>query len=424
MRSRPELIPLLTPTLTKYVPSQPHPKQQAFLWLPHREALFGGAAGGGKSEALLMAALQYVDVPGYAAILFRRTYTDLALPRALMDRAQQWLHGTDAGWDERDKTWRFPNGASLTFGYLDHEQAKFRYQSAEFQFVGFDELTQFSESQYLFLFSRLRRREGQTIPLRMRAASNPGGMGHEWVKARFIDGRSPDRVFIPARLEDNPSIDQAEYEESLAKLDLVTRRQFRFGDWDIRPSGNVFKAHWFEIIPAAPAEAEWVRYWDLAATEAKHTDDPDYTVGVLMGRTPQGVFVVQDLQRVRATPAAVEAIVKQQAWLDDPDIAIRMEQEPGSSGKATIWHYATMLAGHDFRGIPSTGSKELRAAPLSAQAEAGNVKLVAGPWNREFISELCAFPEAGHDDQVDAASGAFAQLAQPRARLTAKPRGL
>ncbi len=190
-----------------WIPHDPTPKQAEFLLMPDLEVLFGGSAGGGKSEALLMAALQYVDVPGYAAILFRRTYTDLALPGALMDRAHEWLQGTAAKWSEKNKTWTFPSGATLSFGYLENENDKYRYQSAEFQFIGFDELTQFTETQYLYLFSRLRRLEGSKIPLRMRAASNPGGVGHEWVKQRFIVG---DKPFVPASLDDNPYIDRVQ----------------------------------------------------------------------------------------------------------------------------------------------------------------------------------------------------------------------
>ncbi len=124
-----------------WIPHEPTPKQAEFLLLPDREAFYGGAAGGGKSDALLMAALQYVEVPNYAAILFRRTFADLALPGALMDRSQEWLSGTEARWNERDKTWTFPSGATISFGYLEHENHKYRYQSAEFQFIGFDELT-------------------------------------------------------------------------------------------------------------------------------------------------------------------------------------------------------------------------------------------------------------------------------------------
>ena len=104
-----------------------------------------------------MAALQYVEVPEYAAILFRQSYADLSLPGALMDRAHGWLFQTDARWGDLKKTWIFPSGATLSFGYLENENDKYRYQSAEFQFVGFDELTQFTESQYTYLHSRLRR---------------------------------------------------------------------------------------------------------------------------------------------------------------------------------------------------------------------------------------------------------------------------
>src|SRR5687767_893160 len=133
---------------SRYIPHTPTPKQHAFLWLDTKEAFFGGSAGGGKSDALLMAALQYVDVPGYAAIIFRRSYTDLALPGAIMSRAQEWLANSDAKWNDNEKQFTFPSGAVVTFAYLKAPNDKFRYQSAEFQFVGFDELTHFPEDDY------------------------------------------------------------------------------------------------------------------------------------------------------------------------------------------------------------------------------------------------------------------------------------
>jgi predicted phage terminase large subunit-like protein len=226
----------------KYCIHKPTRKQTEFLLRQELEVLYGGAAAGGKSDALLMAALQYAWVPGYAALILRRTYADLALSGAIMDRSLQWLSGSDAHWDASGHKWTFPSGATLTFGYLESERDKYRYQSAEFQFIGFDELTQFTETQYSYLFSRLRRLKDVDVPLRMRSASNPGGVGHEWVKNRFkIDtGGDSSRPFIGAKLDDNPHVDQEAYEEALSKLDYVTREQLRRGDWTITHSGGIF----------------------------------------------------------------------------------------------------------------------------------------------------------------------------------------
>ncbi|MGE4334590.1 MAG: phage terminase large subunit [Pigmentiphaga sp.] len=402
--------------LNPWIPHEPTTKQAEFLLLPHIEALYGGAAGGGKSNALLMAALQYVDVPGYSAILFRRTYSDLALPGALMDRAHEWLDGTAAEWRDKDKTWRFPSGATLSFGYLENENDKFRYQSAEFQFIGFDELTQFAESQYRYLFSRLRRLRGAGVPLRMRAASNPGGVGHEWVRARFLpdEGGHPERPFIPAFLEDNPYLDREEYELSLAQLDPVTRAQLRNGDWRARRTGGMFKREWFEggIIERPPPGIRLVRYWDLASTEAKPGKDPDWTCGALVGEQ-DGVYYIVDVRRIRAAPGDVETLIRQTAEVDGRDVSVYMEQEPGSSGVNTIHHYSRrVLRGYSFRGIKTTGSKISRANPVSAAASNGNIKLVRGSWIPEFLDEFEAFPYSAHDDQVDAVSGAVEVLSK------------
>lgn len=229
----------LTPRLTPYIPHGPTPPQTAFLLLDALEAFYGGAAGGGKSDALLMAALQYVDVPGYSALILRRTFPELSQPGAIMSRSHEWLgqwrkHGVQ--WNEQKKRWTFPSGATLTFGYLRSIRDVYQYQGAEFQFVGFDELTQFPEEPYTYLFSRLRRPEQgplAQVPLRMRAASNPGNVGHGWVKNRLVmpDARQPGRVFIPAKLSDNPHLDRDTYVESLSHLGPILRRQLLDGDW-------------------------------------------------------------------------------------------------------------------------------------------------------------------------------------------------
>jgi hypothetical protein len=236
-----------------YQQQTPTPRQDLFLKCTHREAFYGGSAGGGKSSALLIAALEYVHIPGYSALLLRRTFQDLSKPGALMDRAREWLAGSGATWNEQKKQWRFPSGAVIAFGYLVNESDIYQYQGAEYQFIGFDELTQFTERQYTYLFSRLRRLSGQNVPLRMRSASNPGGIGAEWVQQRFIpDNWLPEfgrdlaviekdgRAFVPAKLVDNPHLDQESYKQSLQELDEVTRAQLLEGDWQVRMRGNIY----------------------------------------------------------------------------------------------------------------------------------------------------------------------------------------
>jgi len=370
--------------------------------------LYGGAAGGGKSDALLMAALQFIEIPGYTAILFRRTYRDLALPEALMDRAQEWLGGTQAKWNGENHTWTFPSTARLCFGYMETEADKYRYQSAAFQFIGFDEVTQFLETEYKFMFSRLRRLETSLVPLRMRGASNPGGVGHEWVKQRFlVEGHEKNRVFIPAKLEDNPYLDQITYRASLNELDPVTRAQLLNGDWSARTTGGKFRREWFKIVDDYPKDAPKARYWDLAATEAAPGKDPDYTVGALLTQKA-GVIYIIDIKRTRGRPQQIEALIRQTAELDGKEVDVHMETEPGSTGIANIDHYARdILLGFSFHGQRTTGSKEIRANPVSSAAEAGNVKLVRGSWINDFLDEIEAFPQGAHDDQVDAVTGAF-----------------
>jgi predicted phage terminase large subunit-like protein len=361
-----------------------------------------------------MAALQYADFPSYAAIIFRRTYADLTLPGALIDRSLEWLGGTEAQWNSQSHKWTFPSGASVAFGNLEREQDKFRYQSAEFQFIGFDELTHFTETQYRYLFSRLRRLEDVDIPLRMRSASNPGNIGHDWVKRRFLlEGEQYNRVFIPAKLDDNPSLDKQQYIKSLNELDPVTRRQYLLGDWTARHGGSIFKREYFKdrIIQHPPPElVNITRFWDRASTAPKDNNDPDWTVGLKLGEL-KGQYYVLDIVRFRGTPKQNEDKILQTAQADGYKISVRMEQEPGSSGVDTIDYYArNVLKGYNFKGVKTTGSKAERAAPVATAAEQHNIFIVNGEYVSSFLDELEAFPIGSHDDQVDALSGAFEQL--------------
>jgi len=358
-----------------------------------------------------MAALQYVDVPGYAALLLRRTFKALTLPEALLDRSRMWLYGK-ARWQSDSNAWVFPSGAKVVFGYLEADKDVEQYQSAAFNFIGFDELTQFTNYQYRYMFSRARRLEGSNVPIRIRGASNPGSIGHEWVKQRFIiEGKEQGRPFIPAKINDNPHLDRVAYIKTLANLDPLTRKRLLNGDWSARQAGTKFRREWFEIVDSVPVRLRQVRFWDMAATEPKPGKEPDWTAGCRMGISEDNIIYIMDMKRLRGTPQANERLVKQTAELDGRAIPVRMEQEGGSSGVIAIDHYQRrVLFGWDYRGAIARGDKETRANPVSSQAESGNVKLVRGPWINEFLDEVESFPGGVHDDQVDAVSGAFASL--------------
>ena len=414
-----EAARLLVPRLTKYIIHVPEPPQQAFMLLDQKEAFYGGAAGGGKSDALLMTALQYVDIPGYAAMIFRRTYTELALPEAIMARSHEWLAGTDAVWQGTDHQWVFPSQATLNFAHVQHDQDRFAYQGAAFQFIAFDELTEFPEIVYRFLLSRARRPSGLTgrqladVPIRVRGASNPGGMGHDWVKARFVDPEtSAGRPFIPAKLGDNPHLDQEDYTATLMELDPLTRKRLLDGDWSVRPMGAMMRTEWFKTVDNAPGPIQrTIRVWDFAATEDEGGNDPDWTVGMKVGLLANRQLIILDVERFRKTAGDVERAVEAAALRDGRRVRVIIKQEPGSSGKTVVHYYKRKLLGWAVHGVPDTGSKEDRVAPFASQAQIGNVLLLRGSWNGAFLDEAGQFPTKGvHDDQVDCAGTALQQL--------------
>jgi predicted phage terminase large subunit-like protein len=417
----------LTPKMTKYVPPDHDPtinhKLHAFLLLNDLEVFYGGAAGGAKTEGLLMAALQYVDVPGYDAILFRRTFQELDMANSLMNRAMEWLHpyrkSKEVHWSEKTHRYTFPSGATLTFGHIEHENDKYNYKSAEFQFIGFDELTGFSETQYRYLFSRLRRNlKKPWVPLRMRSGSNPGGEGHFWVKKRFLEeAKLHNAIFIPSLMEDNPALDRNEYEQSLDKLDAVEYEQLRWGNWEVSDKGPYFdRVNFKEITEKDLPEGymKKIRYWDRAATKFKpgtpESRQPKFTAGVLMGEK-EGKYYILDVQRFREDPAGNEANIKQTAINDGGNVDIWKEQEPGSAGVDVIDHYARrVLKAFHFQGDKVTGSKESRAEKFSTAVKQGRVYIIKAPWNNAYYDELELFPNGRYLDQADASSGVYDKL--------------
>lgn len=432
--SRARLAAILQATVldNPFIPHAPTLKQATFLVAPEREVLYGGAAGGGKSDALLMAALQYVEDPSYSALILRRTYSDLNMDGAIMDRAHEWLDGTGAEWSEKNKRWTFPSGARLTFGYCENKTDMARYKSAEFQFIGIDEVTDL-DGWITFLISRLRRKEGSVVPIRWRMATNPGGRGHEWVKARYIedlDGnpiRHPERRFIPAGLDDNPHLDADEYAAALDELDPVSREQLKKGDWNVKPKGNMFRREWFPIVERedVPSRARYVRRWDMASTEEAPGKDPDWTVGTLLAYH-DGVTWIVDVVRFREASKKTDERMAETAAVDGRRVRIRWEEEGGSAGKKVTDHLRRrVFPGYDAKGERSTGSKTDRARPFSAACapsegeEHGNVRLVRGAWIPAWLDEVEAFPDPTvHDDQVDSASSGYSDVATPGMKVS------
>lgn len=171
--------------------------------------------------------------------------------------------------------------------------------------------------------------------------------------------------------------------------------------------GGMFKRDWVRYDSPLPANAVRCRYWDKAATHG----DGDWTVGCLMS-VQDGRYCIEDIVRLQGSPYEVQQTIRATAERDGRDVIIRMEQEPGSSGVDVIDHYSRqVLQGFDFRPDKVTGNKELRAGPMAAAMECGNLWFLRAPWNRELESELLEFPLGEHDDQVDACSGAFRTLA-------------
>ncbi len=240
----------------------PQPKQQVFQSRWEDEVLFGGAAGGGKSDALLAEALRQIHIPNYRGILFRATFPQL---EAMIDRSQSMFTQASkrAKYNTSEKKWTFPSGARIFFGYMQREKDKHNYQGKPYDFIGFDELTHFSFTQYMYLKSR-NRPKGPNTRVYMRATANPGGIGHGWVKERFITAAPPQttiteqvevkgpdgklykenrhRIFIPSSVFDNQKLleNDPNYIFTLGALPNKERQALLYGDWDSF-EGQVFE---------------------------------------------------------------------------------------------------------------------------------------------------------------------------------------
>jgi predicted phage terminase large subunit-like protein len=435
---------------------RPNRVQERFLASFADIAIYGGARGGGKTWALLLEVLRYIDNPGFTAVIFRRTFPQVSAQGGLWDKSFELFPKVGAIANKSHFKWTFPSGATCSFSHLKDEQHKLNWQGAEICYLGFDELTHFTQSQFFFLLASNRSTSG--IKPFVRATCNPDAAS--WVKDfispwilesgysnpelsgtvknfipdeqgfQFVGAGYRTEDDLPAKsltffnadvwdnevlLEINP-----EYLTSLRSLPLVERERFLGrqgfgGNWNIKPTaGKVFKSEWFLKKHSFDLQTgdKIVRFWDFGTLTTRNVQKGDFTVGVKICQR-RDRFIILDVERFRLPPPQTDDRVRQVAITDGIGTTVRWQQDPGSAGARDSQHLQTILSGFDARAITDYRDKVSRALPFSAIAEAGRVEVLDRSWITPFLVELELFPDGEHDDQVDAASGAIAVLTKP-----------
>lgn len=440
---------------------QPGP-QTEFMTCPADIVFYGGSAGSGKSFAAILEPLRHVNNPKFAALLLRQSYSQIKKPGGLWSEAANVYPQLGASPRTADMEWRFPTGATIGFGYLSTENDKYKYQGTQIPLLIFDEVTHYTETSFFYMLSRNRSACG--VRPYVRATCNPDA--DSWVatfiawwldEAGYIDkkksgvirwfirlsgelkwadtkqellDRYPDCdpksfTFIRASLDDNQILMKADpgYLANLKALHPVDQARLLLGNWKIRDeAGKVFQRSWFPIVDLNEMLShqhqrggvyEEVRFWDLAATEAKlKGPEPCSTSGVRI-RKIGDIFYIIDAASMMTSPGMTNTAITNIASQDGNLCKVRWEIEPGSSGLRDTYTLMQLLAGYDALGMSPQGDKVMRAKPLATAAFNKKVKLIRGDWNDRWLNSATSFPDAkaGRDD-VDASAGAYAALAQ------------
>ncbi len=399
-----------------------------------REAFYGGSVAGGKSSALLMAALQYIDYPGYGAIILRQTFAQLSQENAVMNRAQNWLRGR-AKWNQQEHKFTFPEGSTLRFGYLESENDKWQYQSAEFHYIAFDEVAHFTEDAYTWLLSRLRGPKDLPYPLRIRAASNPGGPGHDWVNKRLVNDKTRVAPFYASYWGDNTNINYVDYAKSFEHFPPLQRKQLMEGDWGAFQGGQ-FERHWFKPYthdkysihcaghdPVSYASLGRYITVDPACTAedtVRKGTNPDYTVVGVYARLPWEAVAVLDVARVRVGVDQINNVVAAMCnkwhplYVGYESIAFQQAILQMARRRGDIPNVKALDMKVDGK-LPGIKLKLARALDAISWAERGKIYIPTdAPWLEDWLSEICFFTgddkKDAHDDQVDSLSYAVREL--------------
>lgn len=437
---------------------QPGP-QERFLASSADIAIYGGAAGGGKTYAILMEPLRYKDVKGYRAVIFRNNYMQISVSGGLWDESLSMYSGIrGAEYVKQPKyKWTFSNKASVYFDYLWRDDDVHKWQGSQITMIGFDELTHFTEKQFFYMLSRNRSVCGAKPCVR--ATCNPDA--DSWVadfiawwidpdtgyplpersgvkrymyrandqliwadtKQELINGGADEEdvksvTFISSTLQDNQILlkHNPGYLANLKALPLVERERLLNGNWKIKPAAGLYykRTQIGEILEHPPNDLIAVcRGWDLAATDSKENANAAYTAGVLMGKRRNGRFVILDVINQQLKAGDVRRLIGTTARMDQAryrQVRQRLPQDPGQAGKEQAQTYVSMLAGYDVKTVPESGDKVTRAEPMAAQWQQGMFDVVAGEWNEMYFNQLESFPESKFKDMVDAGSSAFNEL--------------
>jgi predicted phage terminase large subunit-like protein len=444
-------------------------KQQLILLDDTTDILLcGGGAGGGKSHTCLTKALKYINDPSARVMIVRRSYPMLKLSGGLVDESKAIYSHFGGVLGIQALTWKFPNGATIQFAAIPDNLGD--WQGLQSTNILVDEAAEFTQEEILFLMSRLRGAKYKGH-LNMTMTCNPDRSSflYEWVKYSLdeltgipkigteemiryfvnLGGKvhwasSPEELFekhgagmemgvnflplsfrfIPLTVYDNPILlkNNPSYLANLLSQPRVNQLRFLHGSWTARAEGaGFFNRDWVEIVDYPPNNPmSRVRAWDLAASlPSEATPNPDWTAGVKMSRDKFGTYYIEDVSRFRKlTDSVLKEIIETAHGDGTNDTRVVIPKDPGSGGKTANSFFIRTLAenGIGARSVTVSGhsGKIQRFLPFCSLAESGNVKLVRGDWNDDYLTELEHFTGDRNrkDDQVDATSDAFNDLSK------------